>query len=216
MKRFIKLSILGFIFSFTFSGCFLKSVHPLISHSDSQRVEGLKGVWQDEDDATWYFINDITRFRQYMGMDENPFADDQTIDMQNAYFVFYETKFNGRIDTTLFIGSTIELNDHYYLDLKVMEIGNGLPELVNSHLFAAHTFSKIAIRENELTIELFNDEWIRDQLLNNRVRLKYERVDGEEPEVLVTATTKELQEFVKKYGQNEKAYSDPLSLTRIK
>lgn len=216
MKHFIQVCMIGIMLSLTLNGCFLKSVHPLVSQADSQLIEGLEGVWQDEE-ATWYFINDITKFNEFMGTDEKLFKDDDANELQNAYYVFYETMFKGKPDTTLFIGSTIELGDNYYLDLKVIQPGNGLPDLVNFHYFAVHTFSQISIQKNELNIELFNDEWIRDQLLNNRVRLKHERIDdGEEPQVLVTASTKELQEFVKKYGENEKAYTDPMSLIRVK
>lgn len=133
MKSIFKLFVCVSVTVILLSGCYLTSVHPLVSPDNSELVEGLEGVWEGKD-AKLYLINDMNNFRIYMGSDDNPYPDDSPMQGSSSYFVFYETTYEGSRDTTLFVGSTIQLEGNYYLDLfpqKKME------KLVSNHLYPA-------------------------------------------------------------------------------
>lgn len=214
MKKIIA-SISSFVLlSVLLTGCFLQAVHPLVHHTDSELAPGLEGVWEGED-SRWYFINDMNNFRKYLGSKDRPYTKNSIGQGGTSYFVFFKT-LEDDSDTTMFIGATIELNGNYYLDLYPTDKSIKEYELIDYHMFPVHTFSRIDIRNNQLSIEFFEDEWIRDQLNNNRVRLKHEKLGSLGQGILITASTEELQKFVIKYGNEPKAYDEPLKLQRIK
>lgn len=216
MKKISIYTFLFILFTTVLSGCFLQAIHPLVTPQDSKLVNGLEGVWEEDEGSRWYFINDPNNFRIYMGSDDNPYTEDDPMSQGEAYFIFHVTTYDGKTDTTGFVGSTIELNGSQYLDMYFV---NDKPfeeyNLSDYHLFPVHTFSKISVSGDSLGIEFFESKWISEQLLNNRVRLKHERISSGSSTVLITASTKELQQFVTKYGNVEKAYEDPLILKRI-
>jgi hypothetical protein len=81
-----------------------------------------------------------------------------------------------------------------------------------------NTFSKINVTNEDLSIEFFKSSWIKEQIQNNRIRIKHEAVNDaifESTEILITASTRELQQFVEKYGTEEKAFDDAINLPRV-
>jgi hypothetical protein len=81
-----------------------------------------------------------------------------------------------------------------------------------------NTFSKIKVDAARLVMEPFASSWIKEQIENYRVRIKHEAVYSDfdnSSEILITASTKELQKFVLKYGKEEDAYEDPITMKRM-
>ena len=217
MKKHARLLLVFSSFALTVSGCFLQSLHPLIA--ESEPIEGLVGIWKGEE-GTWYFLKDLNDYRIYMGSDDKPYPDREQFKF-DSYHIYYVRKHDGKTDSTDFIGYTKKLNGNEYIDLYPREdlatiINRKDNSFVNNHFFPVHTFSKIRIQEGQLTIEPFDDQWIRDLIVNNRVRLKHELVGEVHQKVLITASTEELQKFVIKYGNEENAFDDPIILKKIR
>lgn len=222
MKSLIVKSTLLSLMIISFSGCFLKSVHPLITSEDAILVEGLDGVFETEDQR-WTFASDkdpsrvADLIRKYP--DESVSFDPREEDSlkMNAYLVLFENK-QSEAKPTLFLGMVGEINGDRYLNLKILDVDLGMSSsFVESHRFYVNTFSKIKLDNEKLVMEPLASSWIADQIQNNRVRIKHEVVRSEyddSEEILVTASTEELQQFIKKYGKEEDAYEDPITLTR--
>lgn len=217
-----KLAIL-IVLIFSMSGCFLKSVHPLITSKDAIFVDGLDGVYETEDQR-WTFASDknpkmvADLMRQYP--DENISFDPGEEDSlgMNAYLVLFENKQAVNSKPTLFLGMIGEINGDRFLNLKILDVDLGLSSaFVESHRFNVNTFSRFQLKGNELTMEPLASSWIKDQIQNNRIRIKHEVVVSEfddSNEILVTASTKELRQFIEKYGKVKDAYEDPIILKR--
>ncbi len=67
-----------------------------------------------------------------------------------------------------------------------------------------HTFAKVMISDNKVTLQSFNQEYISDLIKNKRVRIKHE-ILGED-QILLTASTNELRAFIEKYGNDPELY----------
>jgi hypothetical protein len=206
------------------SGCYLKSVHPLITADDGVILDGLEGVYET-DGSRWTFASDndpeavTDLFRRYD--DDEISIDPGETDSLNldGYLIMFENLEDPNPKAELFIGTIGEINGNMYLNLKLFAIDLGINDtFVGSHLFNVNTFSKIELTDNELIMEPFASSWIKDQILNNRVRIKHETVTNdhdESSEILITASTSELKQFVSKYGDEEDAYEDPITLNRV-
>lgn len=218
MTTYIKLILLTFGLSITLSGCFLKSLHPLVSEEEAVAVDGITGVWE-KDDQRWTFIKDgefedlkMTGIQgnETFSITMTDEGGDSTDTGDHSYMVIYEDLNENRIDSSYFFGSFAMLNGDHYLDLFPLDFGSF--DFENSHYLPVHTFSKIRLKEDSLVISLFKDSWIEEQISENRVRIKHERTNDS---VLITAGTEELQKFIIKYGTMSEAYRDPINLKRI-
>jgi len=211
MKKGKLFPLLIITTTFLFTGCFLQSVHPLVKPENSQFVEGVIGTWEDEDQR-WIFarpenvpetLNQIDGFE---GINEE-IDDEEKEELEFGYLVVHEDKEDKTI--SVFIGHFIELNEQLYFDLFPLDVwGTGLLE---NHYFPVHTFSKIELQNGDMNISLFKSSWIKEQIEDNRVRIKHEKT---EEGVLITASTKELQRFVERYGETDEAFEDPISLQK--
>ena len=211
MKKGILFPLYTIVITFLFTGCFLQSVHPLVKPENSQLVEGVIGTWEDEDQR-WIFArpeNVPESLNQIDGFEDisEEIDDEDKEEMEYGYFVVHENKEDETI--SVFIGHFIELNEKLYFDLFPMDTwGSGL---LDNHYFPVHTFSKIEFQNNVMNIRLFKSSWINEQIEDNRVRIKHEKT---EEGVLITASTKELQRFVERYGETSEAFEDPISLQK--
>jgi hypothetical protein len=209
---------------FLLSGCFLKSVHPLITHKNATLITGLDGVFEIKDQR-WSFASDkhpekvAELIRQYP--DEEVSIEPGEVDSLNlkGYIVLMEPLDDSLAKPVLFIGMAGEINGDVYLNLKLLDFSFGMnSSFVGSHTFNVNTFSKIKVTEEELVMEPFKSSWIRTQIENNRIRIKHEIVYSDmddSSEILITASTKELRTFVEKYGKEEDAYDKPVTLKRV-
>lgn len=199
------------------SGCFLKSVHPLVSDEEAVELPGISGAWENDKERFTFIKNgefeDVT-LSGIQGQDLSVSMTDTGSDSvekgDHGYLVLYEDLNDEIPDSSYFLGKFVQLDQDYYLDLypfDVFDIG-----FWSSHILPVHTFSKIDLEGDSISINLFRDSWIEDQIRDNRVRIKHEKL---EEGILITAPTKELQQFIKKYSKEPEAYRDPITLKRI-
>ncbi len=219
MKSLVRNTIYLSCILILFSGCFLQSLHPLITKEKAELIEGLEGRWETED-SRWTFFRDSKDIKNISlsGLSvsgDMKFSFDEGDGLSRddkGYFVIFEDLNNDIPDSVLLEGRIGRINDTYYMDITVSDIFRDV-DFENYHLFPVHTFSKIKIKGDNLNIELFKSDWISDLIQENRVRIKHETI-GEN--VLITASSEELNKFVKKYGQDEKAYEEPINLKRFR
>lgn len=218
MTTYIKLILISLGLTLFLSGCFLKSLHPLVTDEDAVAVEGITGVWE-KDDQRWTFIKegeyeDMTMTGIQGNAEFTITMTDEGSDSSevtdHSYMVIYEDLSEGQVDSSYFFGAFAELNDALYLDLYPVDFGS--LNFETSHYLPVHTFSKVSLDQDRLVISLFKDSWIEEQITDNRVRIKHERT---EDTVLITARTEELQKFILKYGNMPEAYRDPINLDRV-
>ncbi|MTI87486.1 MAG: hypothetical protein FH748_05910 [Balneolaceae bacterium] len=212
MKNSKKTILLSIFLVISLSGCYLKSLHPLVEPKDSIEVTGLSGSWMSESQR-WSFIYSQEDFKQHFGEDDfdAEFEDDQ------PYLVMLEHFEDNETDTVLFQGSFVRIGNSDYMDLKPMMAdyrGKTIyyeSDLYTNHLFPVHTFSKIELNDDDLRIYIFKSSWINEIIEDNRARIKHEKTeDG----ILLTASTGELQKFIEKYGATKDAYEEPVKLER--
>jgi hypothetical protein len=94
-------------------------------------------------------------------------------------------------------------------------------EFFRQHELKLHTICKISLdnKTNTLKWSGFTNNYVEEQIRNKKLRIAHtyiHKVDGDTPEILVTAPTKELQQFLLKYGNNKEAFSEKETKTYSK
>ena len=178
------------------AGC-IPSIHELYTEDTLAFNKQLLGKWVEDDSSTWEFEKASVKFKGSFFK----FYNDDT------YFLTYTE--NGSSAT--FQVHLVKLGNIYYLDFypHEYEIDN---ELMQLHLFRAHTFAKVEIREDEVKIHMLDQDRIGDLFEENRIRIAHEETrDG----IILTAKPESLQKFMIKYGEDDEAYIEPSVLSRI-
>lgn len=201
MKHSISLFLLLTGVIFLFSGCFLKSVHPLITEDQAMLIQGLDGVYES-DDERWTFASDNSPvlvadlIREYP--DKNISMDPGEADSlkMNAYLIKLEHLDDPEMPDDFFLGMIGEINGQLFLNLKLFQIDLGMNiSFADFHKFNVNTFSRIRIHDNQIVMEPFASEWIAELIKNNQVRIKHERVYSDfddSTEILITASNRDL------------------------
>lgn len=172
-------------------GC-VPSLHPLYTEKDVTFDPTLVGVWSEKDKTdTWTF---------------NKSGD-------NAYeLIMTQDGAPGKFEVHL-----VRLGELLFLDIYPEE-PDIKPNFYKIHLLPVHTFYRIRIDKEKdvLRIAGMNPDWLKENLDEKRITIAHERL-GEDVgvgNIVITASTKELQEFVVKHAAE--AFGEPAELQRLK
>jgi hypothetical protein len=197
--------LLFYLLAGLLGGCIpVLSLHPLYTEKDVVFDEKLLGVWNGDPNDT---SNGTWEFRR---SSEN---------QEKAYELVF-TDSDGK--QGLFVVHLVKLEDRLFLDVYATELPHGpLVEDPNDIMWPhnifffvpAHTFIKINAIEPQLKMQLANDEDKMEKLLaEDPNAVKYEAI--KDYRLVLTASTKELQEFVLKYADDDRVFTDEIVLTR--
>lgn len=217
MKSYLKTITTLLFTGILFSGCYLNSVHPLVPVDQAELLEGLEGRWETEDQR-WTFIHDPRNFPDFKSFSEGYDFEDNEVLEDKIYFLLFENLQDLSSDTVYFLATVKKFGENHFLDLSLFDYEEG-NSFKAAHLFPIHTFSKIRVTDQLLTVNFFEDSWVKELIMSNRVRIKHERTTNQlaagSSEILITASTNELQNFITKYGNDDQAFDDPIGLKRV-
>ena len=191
--------LLFYMLAVLLGGCLpVMSLHPLYTEKDVLLDKKLYGTWMDDSSdskSTWEFKN----------IDEP----------KNAYNLIF-TDEEGQKGS--FVAHLVKLQDRLFLDIFPSELPwepedpNKMDWPYNTlFLIPAHTFVKIDSIEPQLKLRLTLESDMKDLLKENPNAVKHTSVGDR---LVITGSTKELQEFVLKYVDDEKLFTDEIILSR--
>jgi len=169
------------------SSCLVKSLHQFYTEDDVIYKKELIGSWLDSDSTKWV-ISQNNRSKGFMKGD--------TVD--NSYILeMYE---EDSLPPSKFIVHLFQLEEKLYLDFSPIR-EEQYNEMLDVHLVSTHSIARVKFNKNgEVGISWFNQGWIEDLFTENKIKISHEVV-GEE--YVLTASTEELQKFLKKYDNEQ-------------
>jgi hypothetical protein len=79
------------------------------------------------------------------------------------------------------------------------------------YLMPTHIFGRIWIEGDVVRLAFLDDEWVEKMAKQGRLKIAHEKVEGD---IVLTALTKDLQSFARKYAQDEDVFSMKVELKR--
>jgi hypothetical protein len=183
------------------SGCIVYSFYPLYTEKDLFPNEILTGQWIDKDSTIWIFEHSYTG-------DKIP----QNID-RTGYTLTTKEKDEDQPSKNTFDVKVIKLEGHYFLDFYLTNYNSDKVDLASFHIIPVHTFAKLAIENDSLQFNWFDQDWLEKLIKQNKIRIHHEN-NGEI--ILLTAKPEELQKFVIKYVNSEEAFKDGLDIKLVR
>ncbi len=112
-------------------------------------------------------------------------------------------------DTLEYEAVLVRLGDYLFMDFyRELEKQDDL-----ARVLPTHNFLKVSISGEELKLTYFDEEYLKRLFKERKIRIKHERVNSD---IVLTADSKELQQFILKYADDEQAFSESFEyLTKI-
>jgi hypothetical protein len=116
----------------------------------------------------------------------------------------------------------VNLRNHLFLDLLLVNPGAESEWKVNQYaafgliMRPGHMFMKVKQITPSLQISFMNPDWLKDYLQKNPKAIRHEQqgASGAAEQIILTADTKDLQTFILKHMDDEKAFGDFSDMTR--
>lgn len=194
MKHSIK--VLTILAMATLSGCLVSSLHPFFKQKDKFYDPDIVGYWIDGDSCIWTIAPD-----KYINMISGRETQDGTYNI-----TYYEDSESiSELQGTLF-----QLNDINYVDFIPDPDGDNMnSDMASWHHIPVHTLARVRYNRDSILLYWFFDEMLSDLFKQNRIRIKHETVESlDYDRHVLTASTDELQKFIKKYLNASDATSD--------
>jgi hypothetical protein len=193
---------LFYLLAVVLGGCVpVASVHCLYTKENAVFEEKLLGTWVQEPNSP----KTIWEFTRH---DEEP---------NNVYKLIF-TDEEGKKGS--FVAVMVKLKDKLFLDAYPSELPweiedpNQMEWPYNSFfLIPAHTFIKVDSIEPQLKLRITMDDKMDELLKENPDAIEHILI---EDRIVLTAKTKQLQEFILKYADDERLFVDEIALDRKK
>lgn len=170
-------------------GC-VPSLNPLYTEKDLVFEPGLVGTWAGDKDTTWTF---------------------EKRGGKSYRLTYTEKGVPARFEAHL-----VRLGGSLFLD--TYPDGSEMPRnnFYRAHFIPAHFISKVELAGNELNLVLLNPDWMNKGIREKKLSIRHEPLGKDR--LLLTASTAELQTFVRKYANDPKAFQLNATdkLTRVK
>lgn len=165
--------------------CLVTSIHPLYTGQDS--------IYKPELEGTWY--NDEEKSQLTFEKSE-----------KNTYTMIYtEKETSGQFKVSL-----VKLDTNLFLDIYPQQFSEK-NEFLKLHFIPAHSFAQIWIEQNNLRFAILNYQWLKENVEKGKIKISHEIEDDS---IILTASTAELQKFIKKYAGTPDVFPEPITYTR--
>lgn len=194
----------------------IPSLHPLYTEKDLKTDDRLVGTWKEVsrekyDTYTWK----VTRKKAARkmsgfltpasaGLYEEP---GQTDSLLNYYHVVSGSR---SVEDQAFSLHLVELGGRDFIDLYPTD-WDVSHEFLSWHLVEMNVFSRIEITQDTLFVKFLDRETLEGLIRDDRIRITHLDLNGR---ILITASTGELQEFMRKYGGDPRIYMPADTLVR--
>ena len=208
-KNLIKLICLPLLF--LFSGC-LTTLHPFFLETDVVENADLIGQWSYTESNT----KGILQIEKIPAVRYNELEGDIKKIAGKGYFITWKDS-TGTI-TAQYFAFLAKIDANYYFDYYPAEtdVQKGFMEIFKQHYIKLHTCYKVTFKDNQnFEIRLF-DQGFAEKLIDQRkILMKYEQQQEPDHNKIITASTEELREYLKKYGDNKNAVGDTYLCKKI-
>jgi len=219
-----KIFLATTIISLFFLGSCITSLQRLVTYTTITADNRITGNWQYEDLSVRIESIPGSLFFKYIT---------SSISASGEVKSAYDSKKDSMLYSKSYVIDFTKKDYQYYMACSLIKLGNELfadiepvgPKALNNpaakdmdDLFQggsyipSHSIAKVVFRGNQMEFRFLNSDFIEDQLKNGRVAIKYEKDDLFQTS-LITSSSKDLQQFLYKYGNDERLYSKENTVT---
>jgi hypothetical protein len=219
MKK-IFLSIPAFVI-IILSGC-ITSLHPLVTYDTAVSEDRIVGNWKgDDQDYTVQKLLASDFYKKNKKQIEEDSKNQSTKKTKrdallfSKYYIVRYIKDGVKYELG---GAMIKIGGQLFINFNGADLnfinGNTEPNLPNR--LESNTIARLKfINTNTIKLDFIDGGYVYDQIKAGRMKIKNERDDLYDT-FLITASTNELQQFIEKYGNDDRFFNKENSVTLIR
>jgi hypothetical protein len=199
MKKIILTTAFAFLLIFL-SSC-LTTLHPIFTEKDLAYDPKLIGTWNTENEGkkSKVIISNLA-IENSVELPGNISAI-----KQKGYFIIYQDE-NGKVSDQ-YIAFLARIGKHLYFDYFPADKKEDrkLDEFFGVHFVRMHTSYRVEIlKDGSFELSQLDGSYVKSLIDEKKIRISHE-TDADDNTV-ITASTKELQQYLLKYGDDPSAY----------
>ena len=182
------------------SGC-LTTLHPIFTEKDLAYDPKLIGTWKTENQGNKGSV-EISNLASESSLE---IPGNISSIKQKGYFISYRDE-NGKISEQ-YIAFLARIGKHLYFDYYPADKKEDrkLDEFFGVHFIKMHTSYRVEIsKDGSFELSRLDEGYVTKLIDEKKIRISYEK-DADDNTV-ITASTKELQQYLLKYGDEPSAY----------
>ena len=194
MKRFT-ISVI-FLAMLMMTGCLVSSLHPFYKSKDKVYDPVLEGNWIDGDSCIWTIEpNEVSPTFMATPVPDSTFR-----------ITYYEDEDS----RALLTGVLFRLNGVSYVDFSpAKDEDHFSSDMTGFHHIPVHTLARVQYSSDSILLYWYGEDWLNELFEQNRIRISHETVDAPDYDRhLLTASTDELQKFIRKYASDPKTVEE--------
>ena len=175
-------------------GC-VPSLHPLYTKEDIFIEPALVGTWVNNDESEiWRFELSSDGYQLSHSVRKSRPPENGNREAEQ----FETAEFEARL---------VRIGNYLFIDLfpEEPEIEDDLYKI---HLLPVHTILRVWLEGDALSMAMLDHDWLMTEIEGGRIRIAHERWDDGK-NILLTASSRELQDLVAEYAENPKAFPEP-------
>lgn len=191
----------------------ITSLYPLYTENTLVTKKELVATWKDKEGMYWKFYQNDKAKKYHLRL------------RAHNYFAEYEVGMV-KIEGNYFLDVVMQeqpISDEEAARMKKEEAEQkkGNKNIAKSDVgflaynIPGHSFYKLGFKGEKIYVYPFNEDYLKELFEQRKIRIKHEDTDSST--TVLTASTKELQEFFQKYGNDAKLFdvNEPKILSKV-
>ena len=206
------------------------SLQSLATYDTAILDDRLAGTWHSEGQdyvVQKFFDSDLFKvikkeMDKYKGNTDKILSDKEMEEFApNLYYRSYVIRYTkDKIDYVM-LGSMVKLNGQFFINFAPIDIHTDKSQeqafdVTSADRLATHTIARVQFtHSNSIKLDFIDGGFLYDQVKAGRLKIKNERDDLYDT-FIITASTSELQQFLQKYGNDNRFFNKKNSVTLIR
>ena len=193
--------ILGFAFLLIFLSSCLNTLHPIFTEKDLAYDPKLIGTWNTEKSG-----NKEKVVISNLATENSVELPGNISSIKQQYFITWQDE-NG--DTKQYIAFLARIGKHLYFDYypAAKKEDRKLDEFFGIHFVRMHTSYRVEfLNDGNFELSQLDGSYVKSLIDEKKIRISHET--DAEGDITITASTKELQQYLLKYGDEPSAYEN--------
>ena len=124
----------------------------------------------------------------------------------------YWLKVSHEGEVTSFRMHLAQIGDNIFMDLFPVKYGESIKKGAAMVWLPVHTFMKFELNKDMIEITQFDLDKMKDLFNRNLIRMRHENIEGT---ILLTASSNEIQKFLKRYASDESVFGETFNYIKL-
>jgi len=182
------------------NSCIVKSLFPFYTKNSISFEEKIIGIWNDGEKQQWEIVSFGAEYLKDKGVQNESELTKNDLEEYKRFKDGYVVLVTQDNKEATFFAMPFKINNQLFLDFSIFDVDIPILDLAEYHLVGMHSLAKIYILpDNSIRLKWLGEELFGELLELDKVKIKYEKTGVGDSGFLLTASSEELQKFIKKY-----------------